>query len=380
MFFYVDESGHTGSNLFDEHQPVLYYGVLHSQSNLDVVAKAIIEKARSLGNTDRLHASHLGLRGLVDISQLLISIQEEFSLVFDVYRVVKADHAVICFFDQVFDQGMNPAMSWMGYWTPLRYGLLIQLASLFDEDTAKKAWEARIETKNKRALPKLVEVCEELIARSSNMKDQRAKQLISDTLQWAVKHPAKLSYNCKSKKDVLDITPNIVGFQIVMQGIASRLETPQSAKSIIVDQQCQFNKPQRILSEAYAKMRNVDWTTGPGLPVMDLSKIPTKPITFKPGDKSVGLELVDCYLWLFKRFFEEKSVPQELQPLIQTQISKGNTSELSINSIAHQYSQYLMNLPPLTEKSMRKGAEIRQQDEQRRLQAVREHRLFGLQL
>jgi len=30
MFFYVDESGHTGTNLFDPNQPVLYYGVLSS--------------------------------------------------------------------------------------------------------------------------------------------------------------------------------------------------------------------------------------------------------------------------------------------------------------------------------------------------------------
>jgi hypothetical protein len=30
MFFYVDESGHTGSNLFDPAQPQLYYGVLQA--------------------------------------------------------------------------------------------------------------------------------------------------------------------------------------------------------------------------------------------------------------------------------------------------------------------------------------------------------------
>jgi hypothetical protein len=39
MFFYVDESGHTGANLFDENQPFLYYGVLSSNLNIDVLAK-----------------------------------------------------------------------------------------------------------------------------------------------------------------------------------------------------------------------------------------------------------------------------------------------------------------------------------------------------
>lgn len=39
MFFYVDESGHTGANLFDEAQPTLFYGVLSSAVHLDYVAE-----------------------------------------------------------------------------------------------------------------------------------------------------------------------------------------------------------------------------------------------------------------------------------------------------------------------------------------------------
>ena len=39
MYCYVDESGNTGSNLFDEAQPALFYGVLTSKLNLDVAAE-----------------------------------------------------------------------------------------------------------------------------------------------------------------------------------------------------------------------------------------------------------------------------------------------------------------------------------------------------
>lgn len=35
MHFYVDETGHTGPNLFDRTQPVLSYGVLSSPDDLD---------------------------------------------------------------------------------------------------------------------------------------------------------------------------------------------------------------------------------------------------------------------------------------------------------------------------------------------------------
>ena len=42
MYCYVDESGHTGNNLFDLDQPNLYYGLLTSKKNLNVIAKPLL--------------------------------------------------------------------------------------------------------------------------------------------------------------------------------------------------------------------------------------------------------------------------------------------------------------------------------------------------
>lgn len=39
MYFYIDESGNSGINLFDLEQPYLYYGILSSQFNIDDIAK-----------------------------------------------------------------------------------------------------------------------------------------------------------------------------------------------------------------------------------------------------------------------------------------------------------------------------------------------------
>ncbi|POO33204.1 hypothetical protein CTZ35_25525 [Escherichia coli] len=43
------------------------------------------------------------------------------------------------------------------------------------------------------------------------------------------------------------------------------------------------------------------WVHGPGLPVMDVTNMPAEPLVFQSGTKSAGLELVDIYLWIFKR-------------------------------------------------------------------------------
>lgn len=370
MFFYVDESGHTGKNLFDETQPCLYYGVLSSTHDLDEVAGKEIEEARQRKDVERLHASDLGMGGLVDIHDCLVSVQEKYALEFDIWRVVKPDHAVISFFDQVFDQGVNLGMTWTGYWTPLRYTLLVIVAQLFDIELAERAWKARINTNTSAAESELVDICQELLTRLAYLPDARAREIIGNSLQWVIEYPSTVSYNCKSKKDVLDITPNVIGFQSVMHGIASRLESPDAFARITVDQQTQFNKAQKSLALFYAKTRDVDWTVGPGLPKMDLSKMPTSPISFKSSKNSVGLELVDSYLWIFKRIFEGKEVAEELLPLVKPQLNRGNTSEVSISASYERSQEFLSQLPQVTEDQLKAAQELRKMQEKNRWRGV----------
>jgi len=130
MYFYVDESGHTGLNLFDASQPRLYYGVISSPLDLDIAAEPILKRLRAILNFDRIHASNLGNGELVKIAPLLRQLAIDLDIRFDLHTVYKPDHAIIQFFGQTFDQGMNPAMSWTGYWTPLRYPLLLKLSQL----------------------------------------------------------------------------------------------------------------------------------------------------------------------------------------------------------------------------------------------------------
>jgi hypothetical protein len=371
MYFFVDESGHTGTNLFDENQPVLSYGVLSAKINLDVLAQPKVKKARSKLGVKRLHANELGFGGLIQIIDELAAIQKKYSPRFDLYRVAKPDHAIICFFDQVFDQGMNPAVGWIGYWTPMRYVYLAKLASLFDEDLAKRAWEARIQINDAKAEASLKLICEELLGRVEVLPDERSRQVIGDALRWAKDNPEKLHYNCKSKKEILAVTPNIIGFQFVMHGIATRTKNPDHARKIVIDRQSQFNKAQKTLAEFYDGARGVDWAVGPGMPKMDLSNIPKTPLSFVAGTDSVGLELVDIYLWLFKQIMEGKEIPQELAPVVEPQLRRGVTDEISINALNSKWSKVLQGRPEPTGEGLKKARELSELDEKRRQDAIR---------
>ena len=97
MYFYVDESGHTGLNLFDANQPVLYYGLISSVVDLDDVAVDAVRAVREKLGVARLHSNELGVARLSSVAEDIAAITAEFGLTFDLLRVMKPDHALISF-------------------------------------------------------------------------------------------------------------------------------------------------------------------------------------------------------------------------------------------------------------------------------------------
>lgn len=372
MFFYIDESGQTGHNLFDKAQPILFYGVLSSQFNVSLLAEPALVKLRKLLGVDRLHANELGNENVAAIGKELCKLQKKYDLRFDFYRVMKTDYALMSFFDQVFDQGVNPAITWTAYWTPLRYVLLLKLATLFDEDTLQKAWQARVEKNDGKAETALSEICKTIKSRVGNLPDQRSRELIYDTLDWAENNPSEICYNRQSKESFLQISPNLIGFQFVLQGVGNRLaESGQVAEAITVDQQHQFNKSQQKLVSWYlnAKEQNTDIEFGFGLPEVNFNNIPETTIDIKSGNDCAGLELVDLYLWVFKRVLEGKEVPEEIKPLVKNQINCGWTDEISLDAIAKRWEPIISELPEPTPDQLTRAKSFKAIEEARRIKA-----------
>ncbi|EOW6411109.1 MULTISPECIES: DUF3800 domain-containing protein [Cronobacter] len=374
MHFYVDETGHTGPNLFDRTQPVLSYGVLSSPDDLDKVAEAKLASLRKKLGVQRLHAAELGMYRLDDVVDTLLVLQKKHRIRFDIWQVVKRDHAIISFFDQVFDQGLNPVVPWTSYWTPLRYPLLLNLSILFDEKLAEKAWRARLEAHDERSSSLFREVCGELLQRVHSLSDARSAEVITDALSWAMVNFDELGYNCKTNKQKLQIMPNMIGFQLVMHGICARLGAPNRKANIIVDQQSQFNTTQRELNEFYYQIRELPWESGPGLPVMDMKNMPVKPLVFQSGTKSAGLELVDIYLWIFKRYMEQKELTKPLTRLVYTNLTTARTDSISLQSVTKRFKEFFETLSEPTAEMMQKREEYHEREEARRLQ----HRIPGL--
>lgn len=352
MFFYVDESGNTGLNLNDNTQPYLYYGVLSSPVDLDSSELPELIDIRKNLSVTRIHASEIGYDKLSKVYKLFIELINKYNLKFDLYKLNKRDYIVISFFDQVFDQGLNPAVPWDWYWTPLRYPLLFAVSSLFDDELIIQAWEARITRSQNESNNMLKEIIKVLLGRAKEYPDMRAREIISNALFWAFFNIEAIQYRVSGGKNmVMQISPNLIGFQSVIFGILGRSKLDKlGVDKVIVDQQAQFNNAQKWLASIYQKTNDV-LRIGPGLPEIDLKEIFKTPIECVSGYKSNGLEIVDIFLWLFKRWNEGKEISKELKIILFILIQDGMGDEISINALYERWGKWFSSLPELSEYS-----------------------------
>jgi len=313
MFFHIDESGNTGNNLFDENQPRLSYGLISSTTNVDALCIAEHNAIKKIIDADLIHANMLGIGGLVKIAPLLIKIQKKIKFDFDYYFIEKLDYALVIFFDAVFDAGLNDAVKWDSYWTPLRYVLIHKLSILFDEDLLRESWRLSIAKRIENHEDDIISLLLEVRCRAeSSPLDARSKELIIDALNFGISKPLALDFGHPDQKM---ISPNAVAFQFVVSAIArrTRKKRRKSVSSVIIDRQNQFNNSQiethcrqLALSEGINKPPKKEknmYLNQPLYAGISPEEIANKgltdsELTISKSADSIGLQIVDVYLWI----------------------------------------------------------------------------------
>jgi hypothetical protein len=362
MFFHIDESGNTGNNLFDANQPQLSYGVLSSTANVDVLGKPFHKSMLQELGVDSLHANELGVGKLTHISRIIFALQKRMRFDFDYYFIHKPTFALTMFFDAVFDAGLNEAVKWDLYWTPLRYPIIYRIATLFDEDLLKESWDLckhkRIDTQENR----IVSLLREILYRTQQSNfDSRSKELIIDALKFGIVHPLDLDFGARDQKF---ISPNSICFQFVITSMAMRLKKKRikEAMGITVDRQGEFNKAQmdtyfyaQKMSEGWKKAEDKErrlYLTHPlhyGLDVDAVlrSGIPNKKILISTSEKCIGLQLVDIYLWVLNRYLSGAELSNELKAVAWYFLRRSMVDGISMEGIVHRWNQFEAQLPDI---------------------------------
>jgi hypothetical protein len=158
--------------------------------------------------------------GVCAISEALIELQERFNFKFDYYFIHKQSYAAVMLFDAVFDAGMNEAVKWEWYWTPLRFPVVIALSMIADEAALREAWALKLTPSERisEARDRIVALLAALIERSESMvMDDRMREVVRDGLLYAKSNPLAVDFGTNIPKM---LSPNAVGFQFVIASIA----------------------------------------------------------------------------------------------------------------------------------------------------------------
>jgi hypothetical protein len=360
MFFHIDEAGNTGNNLFDSAQPRLSYGVLSSLRNVDVLCSNIHKEIQREIGEKQIHANQLGFGGLVRIAPYLIEIQRKMEFDFDYYFIEKPDYALVLFFDSVFDAGLNEAVKWDVYWTPMRYLVIHKLAILFDEPLLRESWRLCLEKRIENYKDDIVRLLTEVKRRAeSSDLDVRAKEIIVDALNYGIAKPMELDFGHPDQKMV---SPNAVGFQFVVSCIARRVrkKNRKKASSIIVDRQHQFNNAQtgthfyqakitEALKKAPHKEKN-HYLKHPLFATFEEAEIinrglPGRELTISKSADSIGLQIVDVYLWIANKIIYGQELPNELGYLWSLFSRRSSIDGISMEGMERRFMEFEKLLP-----------------------------------
>ncbi len=362
MFFHIDEAGNTGNNLFDSAQPRLSYGVLSSVKNADVLCIEIHKKILCEIEDEQVHANQLGTGGLVRIAPYLIEIQKRMQFDFDYYFIQKLDYALVLFFDAVFDAGLNENVKWDVYWTPLRYLIIHKLSILFDEVLLMKSWDLCITKTITRHEKDIIELLNELKERIKLAGlDQRSEEIIIDALNYGIANPLGLDFGYPDQKIV---SPNAVGFQFVVACIARRVRKKKhkNASSIIIDRQQQFNRAQigthynlSKIAEGIKKSPDKEknyYLNHPLFATFETADItheglPERELTISRSADSIGLQIVDVYLWIANRVITGKEMPDELLHLWSLFARRSTIDGISLEGMGRRFKAFEKMLPKL---------------------------------
>lgn len=359
MFFHIDESGNTGMNLFDANQRRLSYGVLSSGLNVDALGSRAHKEMTGRLGVNSLHANEMGAGGLAKIEDVLHALQTKFRFGFDHYYIDKPVHALVVLFDAVFDAGINDAVKWDLYWTPLRFPAILNLARIVDEGLLKEAWALCTARKTKALSERVVALLSELKARTENSElDARTKELFADAFEFGIRNPLDLDFGVPHTKLV---SPNAVGFQFVVRAIARRTRKARrkGPVSIKIDRQQQFNKAQIETHDLLTAIAEGLRTTSAeermsyllhplmhGLDPKDLELkgLPISAPEVSSSEGSIGLQIVDLYLWTTNRLLGGQELPMGMREVARLFLKDAVVDNISLEGMAYRWREFEQEL------------------------------------
>ncbi|MDQ0563202.1 hypothetical protein QO004_005011 [Rhizobium mesoamericanum] len=333
LFAFVDETGNTGHNIFDEKQPDFFTAALITRGNFDALYGTRVAAISSALGQSSLHAKDLGVHRLESVSRDILKLLVASKAMFFLSRVEKKYLLVTKMFDSIFDSGENAAMSWHHYNVRmLRLILTFKLSALIEDQTARDFWKCILEPKEEKARARLVKVCDALLANIGLLPDEKSRTVLGEALVWARDHPESIQIHVDRKTARHGHFPNLVAFSNLLYGLeghSKRLKRPVAR--ITHDQQSEFEKTLKSFHEllSSASGDEINWAGE----IHSLQAVKGSTFATKEDNFSAGIQIADVVLWLYSQYHRGKPLPDGCAAILNYVFASGWESDFSFSGV-----------------------------------------------
>lgn len=380
MYAFVDETGNTGSNLFDEEQPDFFTGALVTKENFDDLHEKTVQAICRRNGFDSLHASVLGFGPIEKVAPDILRLLKKVDARFFISRVEKRYLLSTKVFDTFFDSGENPAASWVGYnIRSLRLVLCFKVATLLTDEIAREFWSMLMARNEKDARVKIPEICNSILERVPLLQDQRAQELVTETLTWSRGHPEALDIFIARRQAKNGHMPNMVAFANLIEGLEGFSKMwKRPLKKIVHDRQSQFEgtlaEYHRLVSTASDEPIQI-----PGETVV-IQKVAGSTFEISSSDSSPGIQIADLVLWLFRQFLAKKYIPAGAAGILGYAFKNGYQSDFSFQGAEEQIEKQYIEImaKDISPAEMEAGQHILAKNEKRKQEMIALYEEDGL--
>ncbi len=372
---YVDETGNTGHNLFDEKQPDFWTAALVTKGDFDLNYGQRLLKTGNLVGTQVLHAKELGVKKIevlsIDLLELLRAAQAHFF----VSRVEKRYLLASKMFDSIFDSGENAAVGWHNYnIRPLRLMLAFKFASILSIETASLFWKCIMEPNKDKAMQMLPEICAMVLENVNRIPDERSRQIIGDGLQWARSHPESMQIHTDRAVVRKGHFPNLVAFTNLIRGLENySTRWKRGIARINHDQQSEMKATLELYHSlaANASGEIIKWA-GESYKFQMAAGSEFRMVS---DEKSAGIQVTDVVLWLYARFRKGDQLPEGCSMLLDYVFRHGWESDFSFGGVEEAVKPTLKAImdAPFPPAKERESKEMLEHFEKQRLSSIAQY-------
>jgi hypothetical protein len=380
IFAYVDESGNTGKNIFDQAQPNFFMAALVNKGDFDAIwGERIRVIARQVG-AEAVHANELGLGRLEEIAEPLNALLRKSNAHFFISRVEKRYLLATKMFDVLFDSGENAAVAWHDYnFRPLKIILAFKLAMVIDDDIAREFWRCLLLPTEEESRKLLPTICEALKVRLHVLPDARSREVLGNGLDWIIKHPETIQFVTEKKIAKQGHFPNLVAFANLLQGLhAFSQRWNKKIGRIIHDEQSEFG---HMLQTWHGMFSNaapdvIEWAGES----YSLQWAPGSQFVIKRDDESPGIQMADVALWLYAQAINGKDIPPGCASVLNLVLERGWHNDFSFAGV-HEHMMEKWGevfFGPMAPEKLEAAKKMLEEAEKRRLASMTQYEADGL--